>query len=78
MACGAAVLAAAAAESHVHVLDRRLQALMARGVAGSETFRALVARLDASPIQRGDQEMNDKRPRNDATLGVGGERSSQP
>ena len=51
MACRAATMVAAAAESHVHVLDRRLQTVMARGLAGSETFRSLVAQLDASPIQ---------------------------
>jgi hypothetical protein len=37
--------------SHVHVGDHGLKALMSRGMADSETFRSIVAQLDAAPIQ---------------------------
>ena len=36
---------------HVHHSDSNLATLMERGMTGSETFRSLVAQLDAAPIQ---------------------------
>ena len=36
---------------HIHHSDSNMATLMDRGIAGSETFRSLVAQLDAAPIQ---------------------------
>jgi len=49
--CGATTAFAAERVSHVHIGDRGLIALMERGLAGSDTFRSVVAGLDAAPIQ---------------------------
>ncbi|MEP7306296.1 MAG: hypothetical protein ABJA98_12330 [Acidobacteriota bacterium] len=49
--CSVSATFAAERVSHVHIGDRGLKAVMDRGLAGSETFRSIVARLDASPIQ---------------------------
>jgi hypothetical protein len=46
---GAAAVAADGT-SHIHVTDRIVNTLIDRGIAGSETFQALVAELDAAPI----------------------------
>ena len=48
---GVPTTCAAERVSHVHIGDHGLKAVMDRGLAGSETFRSIVARLDASPIQ---------------------------
>jgi len=51
MALGVATTVAAERVSHVHVGDRFLKTIIEHGINGSETFRAMIARLDASPIQ---------------------------
>jgi hypothetical protein len=51
IALSAATPFAAEDTLHVHVGDRSLTTLMERGMAGSGTFRSLVAQLDAAPIQ---------------------------